>query len=124
MKPRIESIESANAESLESIDIQDMENFHVWVTALIGPSDRPGEEIFSFSVCSPQWIAEETSRKGYFLTRRLLVMSYWDTTLVKRAIEELVSSVTGDSWHEIARKLATISYWEFEDYTDAKVTSE
>jgi len=86
---------------------------------MIGPDGAPGEESFDFFVCTPAWLEGECERKGFFLIRRFLAVSHWDAGLVRRAIENVVSSVTGDSWPELASKLATIAYWEFEDYREA-----
>jgi hypothetical protein len=119
MKAHIRHIGLPQGDELESFRPDDLSNFYVTVRAMIGPDGEPGEESFDFSVCNPAWLEGECERKGFFLIRRFLAVSHWDASLVRRAIENEVSSVTGNSWPELASKLAAIAYWEFEDYREA-----
>jgi hypothetical protein len=48
---------------LESFRPEDGDNFALLVTAFVGPSDAPGEEMFDFVVCTPRWLAEHPARE-------------------------------------------------------------
>jgi hypothetical protein len=119
MKPNIRHIGLPKGDELESFQPDDPSNVYTTVRAMIGPEGELGEESFDISVCTPDWIGRECERKGHFLIRRLLVVSHWNVELVRGAIGNIISSVTGDSWPEIATKLATIAFWEFEHYREA-----
>jgi hypothetical protein len=38
--------------------------------------------------------------------------------LIFRLIERLVQNCSGESWQDVAPKLARIAHWEFEDYRE------
>lgn len=91
--------------------------FRVYVEAFIGPRGQPGEDRFSFDVCSPLWFADHTSPRG-FEFMRMIVMDRWSYPILERAISDLCLRTTGPDWDTIARRLAMLSDWEFEGYTE------
>ncbi len=118
MRPRIESIGTPDGEPLESIKVADVRSFNEVVRVLIGPSVGEGEEIFDIYICSPGWIECQCEEKGYWLARRTWVLSHWEVSLVRRAIQETVLRVTGNSWQAISQQLAAFMMWEFQDYKE------
>ena len=48
--------------------------------------------------------------------RHLLIVLAYDRSSIERCIHEYVAKCMGDTWHEIATKLARNFSWEFEDY--------
>ena len=51
--------------------------------------------------------------------RHVLLVERWVAELVENAIRELCQTTSGESWGEVARRLARYGYWEFEDYREA-----
>lgn len=96
------------------------DDFGVLVSALIGPDDGEGEEIFYVTVCSPTWLARAAmaeNAKGFEFVRHRLVVERWDPQLFHRAVSDLCSHASGSDWSEVANKLSRYLHWEFEDYT-------
>lgn len=84
--------------------------------AYVGPSDAGGEELFTFTVCSPSWVADLKLEKGFGFQRDTLLLQEWDPALVKRAIGDLCRRTEGSNWNVVAVRLSRYSRWEFEDY--------
>ena len=104
-------------ESLESYRPPLLDDFGILLLALIGPQDDVGEEAFFVTVCSAKWLARVTGEengKGFEFVR---VVDRWDLDLFRRAIGDLCSHTSGESWSEVANKLSRYLAWEFEDYT-------
>lgn len=118
IKPRVESIELVNGLDLETLELKDPQRFHVTIRAMIGPDPGKGEESFDFCVCSQEWINDEIQQRRYVVAHRLMVISHWNVELVKRGINETISSLVADSWKELAKKLSVFASWEFEDYPE------
>lgn len=90
-------------------------NVSVVIDAYIGAAGHEGEEVFSFEVCTPQWLVDHPPEKGFRLARLLLV-SRWDYAVVERALTDLCRNTRGRDWHTIGAKLSRYSRWEFEEY--------
>jgi hypothetical protein len=103
---------------LESFRPEDGDNFALLVTAFVGPSDAPGEEMFDFVVCTPRWLAEHPPEKGFWFLRNHLLLTRWDYEVLERAVRDLCAHAVGDTWEEVAMKLSRYGHWEFEDYRD------
>jgi hypothetical protein len=111
--------------SIKSIELIDHENWSYWpgdptnfcvaAEVLIGPEDSPGEEIFSFEVCTLRWLAEHGEQKPHFV-RHVILMNEYDEEALKSLVRQLVGNTTGETWNEVAEKLARYMFWEFEDY--------
>jgi hypothetical protein len=84
---------------------------------MVGPTGSPGEESFDFAVCSPTWLAAEAEHQRIISGRFYLISARFDFGAVEQHVRNQVALATGNSWTEIATKLARWSHWEFEDYT-------
>jgi hypothetical protein len=93
--------------------------FDVCLRAMIGPYGEAGEESFDFKVCTPKWLELECSNEGFVSGRHRLIVSSFDPAQIENVIRKFVASVSGNSWHEVAIRLARFGYWEFEDYEEA-----
>lgn len=120
MRPVINSISLQDGDSLETFQPNDSENFYVHVRVMIGPANQEGEESFDVQVCTPQALTQELDLRGYSFIRRRLIVSVWTPDLIREAIQRRVSTLTADSWTELARKLTEFAAWEFEDYQPAQ----
>ncbi len=121
MHVSLRSLDSPNLapDSLDSYRPPLSDDFGILLTALIGPSDGAGEEVFYVTVCSAKWLARATldeNGEGFEFVRHRLVVERWDPGLFRRAIGDLCAHTSGDSWQEIGNRLSRFLAWEFEDY--------
>jgi hypothetical protein len=103
---------------VSSFQPSDETDFSLAVTASIGPAGEPGAELFQFTVCSPNALAQRALPKGFAFQRHTLVIERWDPALIKRAIGDLSLRTEGADWNEVATKLSRFGRWEFEDYRE------
>jgi len=85
----------------------------------VGPSDGPGEEAFDVQVCSPEWLARRCALDGFVDGRHTIVTTvdaYAEDGLRAFLIRR-VEHASGDTWQEVAEKVARLGLWEFEDYS-------
>jgi Immunity protein 8 len=115
MMPELRSLESPDVQDLRSPDFADPEYFSVLVEALIGEKGGEGEDVFSFIVCSPKWIAHFVNREKFLFGMDHLIVSRWDYALIWDVIGSLCRRTTGSTWSEVANRLNRYAGWEFED---------
>jgi hypothetical protein len=115
----------AELRRLHSPDTGDLANwtppsdeFAILVQIMAGPEGSPGEESFDVTVCSPAWVASRVAKEGILEGRHLLIISNYDYDRIYSYIAEYVASCKGDTWQEVAAKLARFGRWEFEDYRE------
>jgi hypothetical protein len=87
--------------------------FSITVRLLIGIDGSDGEDLFDIQVCSPEWLQmQELPLVG----RHMLIVHEFNYHAIYHYLEKLTGNCQGDSWQEIAQRLARFAYWEFEDY--------
>jgi hypothetical protein len=98
---------------------EDPAQFSFLARLSVGPQGEPGEEMFDVQVCSPEWLACRCETEGFIGGRHTVV-----TTVAGYSEEGLfaflarrVEQVSGETWQEMAAKVARLGHWEFEDYT-------
>lgn len=94
---------------------RDRRYFSILVDASIGPKGHDGEDLFQFDAVSPAWLMDEANGGVRWLRHRML-LAEWDYRVVWNTVEKLCTSVSGETWDEVAAKLATFMTWEFEGY--------
>ncbi len=119
------SVIVAELKNLECTDVSSLEafrpegDFGIYILAMIGPAGSPGEESFGFTLCTPTWFAQ--NRRGEFaLGRHYLFVSGYDYTALEKFVRGYCQRCMGNSWTEVAQKVARLGYWEFEDYAPSK----
>ena len=115
----------ASVLSIESYDVPDLESWRprgddwsLGVTVLAGPYGEPGEESFDITVCGPGWIANQARAERIIMGRHTLIMDGFDFAVLTRFITDWVAQCTGESWSDVAEKVARLGQWEFEDYKE------
>jgi hypothetical protein len=118
MNPALKSLDSPDTPGgdLHAFKPDDPNRFGLSVTATIGPAGEQGGDLFTFTVCSADWLATQSLPKGFAFQRHTLLLERWDPDLVERAVADLCRRTSGNDWDEIAHKLSRYGYWEFEDY--------
>ncbi len=84
----------------------------------VGPIDGPGEEMFTVTVCTPAALLKLLERDGLLVGRHYLFINRIDTNRVEAFINDRLRRLDGDTWPQLANKIARIGFWEFEDYTE------
>ena len=115
MRAELKSLHSPDIENLSSW-IPERQDFAILLQVIAGPAGEIGGESFDLTLCSPSWI-NKTVEKGRIITgRHLLIVARYDYGRISEFISNYVSSCYGETWQEIALKLARFGHWEFEDY--------
>ena len=103
--------------------IDDLENwspgekpFGIFVQAMIGPSEGPGEESFNLTICTPEWFAANRMESGIVMGSRTLFVSKYDYREIMAYLEEAAQEAEGENWRDIAKSLYWLGEWEFENY--------
>ncbi|WP_409999137.1 immunity 8 family protein [Bradyrhizobium sp. SZCCHNPS1003] len=110
----------ANLRRLTSTDVdlvnfQPSGDFGVYVLALVGPAGSVGEESFGLTICTTGWF-EKCMNAPIVSGRHHLFVKRFDYDAIISYLEKYCTSCSGNSWREVADKVARIGYWEFEDY--------
>jgi Immunity protein 8 len=82
---------------------------------MIGPAGGAGEESFGITVCTPSWF-EHNMKANIASGRHHLFVREYDYDRLKQYLTNYCSECRGNSWVEVAQKVARIGFWEFEDY--------
>jgi len=112
MKATIVSMHSPDVESLEDY-VPPEQAFCVFLQLLIGPKGASGEESFNLQVCSPEWLKQQVLP---MVGRHLLIVSRFDLREIHDFLQGAIDLIEADTWLEVAKKVARIGKWEFEDY--------
>jgi hypothetical protein len=115
---------AAEVKGLYSLEVDNLEQyipnppdvFLLQLRVIVGPKGAPGEESFDIKVCTPGWLANMCGNEDFVAGRHYLIVARYDFAALRKIIVKLIESCFGDSWQEVAQKVARIGYWEFEDY--------
>jgi hypothetical protein len=121
MRPRIRTISTVTHEDLDSFHPEDITNFETTVRLMIGAEGEEGEESFDISVCALDWLNDQCEELGYFFLRKRLIVSHWNPDLIRLFISKRISTLTAESWQDMAAKRSEFAGWEFEDYREAPI---
>lgn len=93
-------------------------DFGILVQALVGPEGAKGEESFDFLVCTPEWFASDClPRTDSIATgRHVLFVRQFNYQTLENFVRSYCASCEGQTWSDVADKLARLGHWEFEDY--------
>jgi len=92
--------------------------FGLSVHAIVGSTDGPGEELFSFILCTPEWFAEEhlPMMADIKMGRNFLFVREYSYPRLEKFVRDYCASCKGKTWAEVAGKVSRLGLWEFEDY--------
>jgi len=89
--------------------------FGISISAMVGPAGQPGEESFEFTLCTPEWFAQNM-KDAFVIGRHYLFVSKYDYRALDTFVRSYCQGCMGTSWTEVAEKVAHLGYWEFENY--------
>ena len=114
MKAELKALISSDFD--ERFHEKEGDNFSFWIQAFVGPEGEEGQEQFQVQVCTPRWLLGHDREDVIMGTGRIIVFEYhWSR--MERAIRQWVNRWRGNSWHELALKVARLGDWEFDNYT-------
>jgi Immunity protein 8 len=92
------------------------EGFAFAVRLLIGPQEGAGEETFTVTVCSPEWLARQCRIAGIVDGRHHVIVEAeaFDERTLRNWLEQWVSSIEAATWGEVAERLGRLGYPESE----------
>jgi hypothetical protein len=82
----------------------DLRSFDLLMQVSLGELDKPGGEVFSFSVCSPDQL--QNVEHGQFLSHVLVLESFSWAELTQRLQKLLRHTQTATSWAEVISALS------------------
>jgi hypothetical protein len=112
----------AKLKGLSSTDTPSLKTFRpdgpfgLPIFAMVGPADGPGAELFQFIVCTPEWFAQNM-KDEIVLGRHHLFIKEYDCEALTNFVSGYCSRCMGNSWAEVAQKVAQLGHWEFENDT-------
>jgi hypothetical protein len=92
--------------------------FGILVQAIVGPRLAMGEESFDFIVCTPEWFAANRlpELKSIASGRNFIFVNQYNYFDLEGFVRNYCASCEGATWEDVAKKVARIGHWEFEDY--------
>ena len=105
----------------------DPKDFCVIVDMQIAGTEMDGGDRFSLTVCSPKWFennvihpqvqhASHDRRTRLVFGRHHLFVDEFNEGEIEKTVREVIRSVRGHDWNDVAQKLSRYFRWEFEDY--------
>jgi hypothetical protein len=116
MRAEIKDMWSPDVDDLEAYQPEDSDCFGLALDLMIGPHELDGMESFQLTLCTPQWLIGKYSRDDVIIGRHFLIVFEYNYDRIVHRIRSYVEHCTGDTWHEVAEKVARLGLWEFEDY--------
>ena len=105
--------------SADEVDIRfyvpdEPECFFITLRLRIGAEDSDSGDDFEIFVCTPTWLERNIWEPMW--GRHFLIVRAFNYQSIADTIIKGVSRCEGESWLEVAGKLARFYAWEFEDY--------
>lgn len=75
--------------------------------AFIGPENAPGDDSFSFVVCTPSWLKEKEGEITF--GANYIIVTGYDLRGIEECLKRLCERSIGDTWPEVANKSSWIT---------------
>lgn len=96
--------------------VPEAEDFGIQIMLFIGTEGTGKSDAFDMFLCTPGFFASRMAEDQVLSGQYTMFVRKFDYPKLRRCIEDYVERCEGDSWPEIARKLAHIGQWEFNDF--------
>lgn len=104
------------AGSLSDFEPAVSDDFAFLLQIMVGRVGADGEDSFNVVVVTPKHLSRMAA-PGPISGRHMLIVTRFDAVAISNWVTTAVGSCSGNTWSEVAEKLARIGHWEFEDYT-------
>lgn len=117
-QPVIKAIESPDIDLPLQSWLPPDARWQLAVEVTIGLEDRPGADIFQFSVYSEEFVMEALSRNGWLMAGKAMVLKEFSYDLLISAIRSAIAEAAEPSrdWTAFAINLNWNVQWEYECY--------
>lgn len=119
IKAVLKGLHSPDVFDLGSYVPEYSDNFSLLVQAMFGPEGTIGEESFDILICTPNWLNSELDLKSIIIGRHYLIVREYSFDNISKFLSDYADRCQGETWSEVAAKLARLGKWEFEDYSSA-----
>jgi hypothetical protein len=101
---------------LENFHPDDPENFSFLLQAIVGPVDSEGDESLQMIVCTPAYLRSRLDTETVIFGRPYVIVGSPGLSRILGSIKASIERIDGRDWGEVAKKLARLGIWEFEDF--------
>ena len=119
MKAHLKGIYSTDIPDLSKYVPENNDEFGFPLRLMVGPNTEDGFESFDIMLCTPQWLADQNGQHEVIIGRHYLIVFEYNYERIINRINKFLLQCTGDTWQEVAEKVARLGRWEFEDYVDS-----
>lgn len=91
-----------------------LQNFSIWLSLSIGPSDAETAETFQLFVCTPIWLEEHVSQEHSRWGANTLVVDRFDKNKIENELEKVIRSISGGTWGELRAELCRFMVSEYD----------
>jgi hypothetical protein len=116
MKAEIKDIHSPDIPNPSTYKPANPDNFGFLIQLFIGPKDGDGSESFDIIICTPQWLSERYNKQDIIMGRHHLIVFEYNYERIIQRINKYLQHCKGETWQQVAEKVARLGLWEFEDY--------
>ena len=113
---------NAEIKSLHLLDewrlLNENDDFFSNIEIEIGPKGISTSDLFNINVCNCNWIINNTQNHGIFFPKKILIINTLDETSLTSFLSTEIASINGKNWEELARKLALVFNWEYDNYIE------
>jgi hypothetical protein len=116
VRAEIKRLHSPDVPNLMTYVPEDPGDFAFLLQITAGPVGVDGEESFDVVVCTARWISHHLGPERILVGRHYLVVDSYDYRRLEGFLRRYVGQCLGNTWEEVAIRLARLGKWEFEDY--------
>src|SRR6266487_833473 len=114
MRARLKGLRSDEIPDLARWVPAEPDAFAVPLVLEVGPLGLRGRERFEVLAVTPRWLLDRHGEKGIVAGRGKLIVFEWSFARVKAFLAREVERCSGETWPEVARRVARIAEWEGE----------
>ncbi len=108
--------------SPEKYEPIDRFTFHIGFTFEIGISGQDGSNVFNVNISKCHQKEEVYFYKDISFRYGCIQMKYYDYEKIMNAIKKYIDNINVNDWDDIVNELRKVFKWEFENYSNIKVT--
>lgn len=118
MRAKLKLLQSPDIDKLEEFIPDISDEFGFLLRIMVGSDEFDGYESFDVTVCTPKWLVEKYKPSDIIFGIHYIIMFSYNYNRLKEVLKKNIEDLEGNSWDELAQKIAKIGMWEFQDYKD------